>query len=130
MATCCSSDDSNLARTGLDAGALDKDLEAAVASGGGVGGADAGKLIGTEGGREVDDGEIESRTSRSASSRDLHCHDPDNRKGVDKKARNKLFVALALCIFFMTVEFVGEANVGSRFPILCKISPYLPRFPK
>ena len=44
---------------------------------------------------------------------DLHCHDPSSRRGVDKKARNKLFFALALCVFFMTVEFVGGLLANS-----------------
>ena len=35
-----------------------------------------------------------------------HCH-IEKETGIDKKARNKLLMASALCLFFMTIEIVG-----------------------
>eukprot|EP00095_Tigriopus_kingsejongensis_P010058 maker-scaffold99_size374999-snap-gene-2.26 protein:Tk10058 transcript:maker-scaffold99_size374999-snap-gene-2.26-mRNA-1 annotation:"zinc transporter 2" len=62
---------------------------------------------------DIADGQRDEHDHDSGTSRGLHCHANANPPGVDKRARNKLLVALVLCVVFMIIEILGGVFSGS-----------------
>ncbi|TRY72461.1 hypothetical protein TCAL_10542 [Tigriopus californicus] len=62
---------------------------------------------------EMERGRLDDDEANSDSSKGLHCHSHAKPHGIDKKARNKLLLALVLCFVFMIVEIVGGVISGS-----------------